>query len=348
MNPTPTYELERRITAAWPVEAWLDAHVVLGVSGGPDSVAMLRAMMSVKVNVGGQGRLFAAHFNHAARGADADADQDWLAALCQRLNISLETARADPGMYASSTGDGWEAAARAARYEFLTQVAQTLGARFVAVAHTADDQVETVLHRILRGTGLAGLAGMRPSRPLSSSVALVRPLLRARRSEVLEYLASIGQDYRTDPTNRDTRRTRNRLRNELLPHLRGRYNIAVDEALMRLAAQADETQQVIDGVVAELVRDCVVVERSTQLTADNKGLRVRLNCDRLRVAPMLLVREVCRAAWRDAGWPMQAMGFGEWQSIAELVHGRREVPINLPGGVQARCVKRTLLFEVGT
>ncbi|HEY3393182.1 MAG TPA: hypothetical protein VGK58_10765, partial [Lacipirellulaceae bacterium] len=156
--------------------------------------------------------------------------------------------------------------------------------------------------------------------------------------DVLEYLAAIGQDYRTDPTNRDTRWTRNRLRNDLLPHLRERYNAGVDDALLRLAAQADETQQVIDSVVAELVRDCVVVERATQPTAENKCLRVHLNCDRLHTAPMLLVREVCRAAWRDADWPMQAMGFDEWQAVAELVQGRREAPINLPGGVRARRV----------
>lgn len=337
MNSPAEIALEQHIAAAWPVAAWRDSHVVLGVSSGPDSVAMLRAMMSIKAQGGGRGRLFVAHFNHAARGADADADQAWLDALCRRLDVPLETARADTSI-ASLTGDGWEASARAARYKFLTHTAEKFGARFVAVAHTANDQVETVLHRILRGTGLAGLAGMRPSRPLSPSVSLVRPLLRAGRRDVLEYLAAIGQDYRTDPTNRDTRWTRNRLRNDLLPHLRERYNAGVDDALLRLAAQADETQQVIDSVVAELVRDCVVVERATQPTAENKCLRVHLNCDRLHTAPMLLVREVCRAAWRDADWPMQAMGFDEWQAVAELVQGRREAPINLPGGVRARRV----------
>jgi tRNA(Ile)-lysidine synthase len=344
MNAVLQRTLEREITIAWPVEAWRDTHVVLGVSGGPDSVAMLRAAMSLKSSCGGRGRMFVAHFNHGARGADADADQDWVAALCRGLGVSLETARADKASL-SSTDDGWEAAARAARYKFFTHTAEKLGARFVAVAHTADDQVETVLHRILRGTGLAGLAGMRPSRPLSPSVALVRPMLRARRRDVLDYLAAIGQGYRTDPSNSDTAWTRNRLRNELLPQLRERYNAAVGDALLRLAAQAEETQQVIDGVVAELVPDSVAVERPPHLPADVKDLRVRLNCDRLRSAPMLLVREVCRTAWRDAGWPEQAMGFDEWQAIAELVQGRRDGPINLPGGVRARRQKNSVLLD---
>ncbi|HEY3393570.1 MAG TPA: tRNA lysidine(34) synthetase TilS, partial [Lacipirellulaceae bacterium] len=161
MNSPAEIALEQHIAAAWPVAAWRDSHVVLGVSSGPDSVAMLRAMMSIKAQGGGRGRLFVAHFNHAARGADADADQAWLDALCRRLDVPLETARADTSI-ASLTGDGWEASARAARYKFLTHTAEKFGARFVAVAHTANDQVETVLHRILRGTGLAGLAGMRP------------------------------------------------------------------------------------------------------------------------------------------------------------------------------------------
>jgi tRNA(Ile)-lysidine synthase len=310
-------------------------------------VAMLRAMIPTKAHGGGPGRLFVAHFNHGVRGADADADQDWLDALCRRLDIPIETARADPELIAASKGDGWEAAARAARYEFLTNTAEKLGARFVAVAHTADDQVETVLHRILRGTGLAGLAGMRPSRPLSPSVALIRPLLGVRRHDVLKYLAAIGQDYRTDPTNYDVSWTRNRLRIELLPQLRQRYNAAVDDALLRLAVQADETQRVIDRVVANLVRDSVVIERVPQPAPNNRGFRVLLQCDRLDGTPLTLVREVCRAAWRDAGWPMQAMGFDEWQAIAELAQGKRDAPISLPGGARARREKDAVLLDAG-
>jgi tRNA(Ile)-lysidine synthase len=230
---------------------------------------------------------------------------------------------------------------------FLTRTAELLGARFVAVAHTADDQVETVLHRILRGTGLAGLCGMPASRPLSPSVTLVRPLLAVTRREVLHYLAAIGQDFRIDRTNADTRWTRNRLRHELLPVLREQYNSAVDDSLLRLAVQAAETQQVIAGVVDQIVRESVVVEGSTQPPGGDKALRMRIDCCRLPVAPPYLIREVCRVAWRDAGWPMQAMGFDEWQAIAELAQGQRDAPINLPGGVRACREKNLILFDAG-
>jgi tRNA(Ile)-lysidine synthase len=301
--------------------------------------------MSIKADCGGRGRLFVAHFNHGVRRADADADQAWLNELCHRLDVQLETARADPAAIASGNGDGWEAAARAARYQFLATTAEKLGARFVAVAHTADDQVETVLHRILRGTGLAGLAGMRPCRSLSPSVALVRPLLAASRKVVLEYLVAIGQGFRVDDTNSDTRWTRNRLRNELLPVLRNRYNASVDDALLRLAAQAAESQQVIDGLAQQIADQAVLVDHLAQRSDNDCHRRVRLDCDRLKRHPMLLVREVCRIAWRGAGWPMQAMGFDEWQAIAELALGSRDVPINLPGGVRAHRENNFVVLE---
>ncbi|HEX2477461.1 MAG TPA: tRNA lysidine(34) synthetase TilS [Lacipirellulaceae bacterium] len=343
MNSIQENDFERRVAAAWPVEGWRDSHVVLGVSGGADSVAMLRAVLAIKAVCGGNGQLFVAHFNHGVRGAEADADQDWLGALCRQLNLPFETARAEP-VAIQRQGDGWEAAARTARYGFLLRIAERLGARFVAVAHTADDQVETVLHRILRGTGLAGLAGIRPSRPLSPSVALVRPLLGTTRREVLAYLADIGQDYRVDPTNWDTRRTRNRLRHELLPLMRDTYNFAVDEALRRLALQAGEAEEVIAGAAEQIARDCIAIERGPQPKADSKGLKVRLDCRGLHGVPMIVTREVCRAAWREAGWPMQAMGFDEWQAIAELVLQQRSTPVNLPDGLQARCVDEMVVI----
>ena len=137
--------------------------------------------MALKKEASGSGTLYVAHLNHALRGSDADADEAWLKALCQRWNVPLELGRANVSEIAVQHGDGLEAAARTARYDFLRQTAERLGARFVATAHTSDDQVETVLHRLVRGTGLAGLAGIPITRPISPSVTLVRPLLDVRR-----------------------------------------------------------------------------------------------------------------------------------------------------------------------
>ena len=324
MSQEPKH-LEAALAGAWPAAEWRDVHAVLAVSGGADSVAMLRAALAAKLRAGGSGRLFAAHFNHGLRPADASADESWLAALCERLAVPLEVGRGDVKALAAEQGDGLEAAARAARYDFLRESAERLGARWVAVAHTADDQVETVLHRLIRGTGVAGLAGIPRVRPLSPTVTLVRPLLAVRRADVLQYLETIGQDYRTDASNADLRFTRNRLRRDLLPKLRAEYNVDIDRALLRLAAQADQAQQLI----ARMARD--LTTRSMSMSANS----VSVDCSRLAAEPPLLVREACKIAWDAADWPLQNMGFDLWCQLAEVItQGVDGDSLNLPGGVR--------------
>jgi tRNA(Ile)-lysidine synthase len=243
------------------------------------------------------------------------------------LEVSFDVGTCDVAAIAAREGDGWEAAARSARYEFLKRMAERIGARFVATAHTADDQVETVLHRIIRGTGIAGLAGIRAVRPLSPSIALVRPMLEIRRSEVLDYLASLGQGFRTDVTNEDPRFTRNRLRHELLPALRRTINADVDAAILRLAGQAAETQQYIVEQAARLAAECVVADFT----------HVEIDCGRLQREPAIVLREVFRIAWQRARWPEQSMGFEQWQQLAALARGKRAQAINLPGNIRAEC-----------
>jgi tRNA(Ile)-lysidine synthase len=170
------FSLQVEFTDAWSPATWRDSHVVLAVSAGPDSVAMLRAALAIKARAGGRGQLHVAHLNHALRGAESDADAAWLKALCTRLNVPLQIDKADVAEIAARQGDGLEAAARAARYDFLRRTAERLGARFVATAHTADDQAETVLHRTLRGTGLAGLRGIPRVRPLTDHAGQASPL----------------------------------------------------------------------------------------------------------------------------------------------------------------------------
>jgi tRNA(Ile)-lysidine synthase len=335
-NSPSGHELERRLAESWPVREWCDTHVVLGVSGGADSVAMLRAMAALKERHGGRGGLYVGHLNHGLRGSAADADEGWLRLLCERLNLTLAAEKMDVSAIAAEQGDGWEAAARSARYTFLQALAERSGARFVATAHTANDQVETVLHRIIRGTGIEGLAGMAKARALTPGVALVRPMVELKRQDVLDYLAAIGQEYRTDMTNQDTRWTRNRLRHELLPHLRDRYNPQVDAAVMRLASQAGEVQQVVAGLAARLAERCV----------DAKLPRIQVDCEVLEGQPVIVVREVFKFAWRQAGWPEQSMGFEEWQQLAFLAAERDPRTVNLPGSIRAKRDGQLIVLEV--
>ena len=166
------HPLELKLAAAWPPSDWADVTVLVAVSGGGDSVALLRAMTALET--GGQGRICVAHLNHQLR-PDADEDERFVVELSRRLGVACEVERVAVDRLAAQAGDGLEAAARSARYRFLEQAAGRLGARFVATAHTADDQAETILHRIVRGTGVRGLAGMARVRPLGHAT-LIRPL----------------------------------------------------------------------------------------------------------------------------------------------------------------------------
>jgi tRNA(Ile)-lysidine synthase len=340
MTSIVEHPLETAITRAWPTQSWRDLHVVLAVSGGPDSVALLRAVTSLKQRFGGSGRVFVAHVNHGLRAAAADGDQVWLEDLCRRLETPIEVVTVNVVAAAAEQGDGFESAARQARYSFLCATAERLGARWVAVGHTADDQVETVLHRILRGTGMAGLGGMPRIRPLSPIVTLVRPLIDLRRRDVLQYLADIEQEFRTDASNAESCFTRNRLRNELLPAIRTHINPDVDQALIRLAAMADETKQLITASAESLNARCVVAGSEPLPQA------LRIDCRVLADEPLLLVRESCKLAWQRAGWPLQSMGFQEWQQLAAMVCGDHNgSAINLPGDIHARRDGDSLILE---
>jgi tRNA(Ile)-lysidine synthase len=299
------HPLESKLAAAWPLADWADVTIVVAVSGGCDSVALLRAMAAVKA--GGAGRVCAAHLNHQLR-PEADEDERFVVELCRRLGVTCEVGRAAVDQLAANAGDGLEAAARAARYHFLQETAGRLGARFVVTAHTADDQAETILHRILRGTGVRGLAGMARVRPLGHAT-LIRPLLGVRRAELRAYLDSLAQPWRQDRSNANLRFTRNRLRHQTMPHLRRHFNSGLTEALLRLGALAGEAQAVTDDLVAERLDRCA--------TTDNAGT-TQIELAELVGRPRYLVREVLIAVWRRQGWPLQAMGRPQWDELGAL------------------------------
>ena len=329
---------ELRLARSWPPEAWRDVCVLLAVSGGADSVALLRAMTAIAREAPGAGKLIVAHLNHSLRGDASDQDERFVVETCRELNIPCEVGKADVGETARQAGDGLEAAARNARYQFLQQTAEKLGARYVATAHTADDQAETVLHRIVRGSGIAGLAGIPRSRALGPAVTLIRPMLDLRRSDVEAYLASIDQPFRIDTSNRDPRFTRNRIRHDLLPQIRESYNPQVTDALLRLSTTAGEAQAVIESLVERLAEQSVKTLESGVISLDSCALARQ---------PRYLVRELMKNIWRGAGWPLQAMGFAEWDRLATIVlETAGESRLTMPGGITVtRCDGRVTLLS---
>lgn len=299
------------------------ARVVVGVSGGADSVALLRGLHALAAESSIE--LSAAHLNHGLRPGSAEEDAEWTRQLCDRLQIPVVLEQADVPKRAAAEGWNIEEAARIVRYEFFERTARTLGTAHVAVAHNADDRVETVLHHFLRGTGLAGLRGMKVSRPLADGITLVRPLLGVHRQEIESWLAEIGQDFRTDPTNADQSRTRNRIRQVLLIELEREFGPHVRGSILRLAEQADEVQASIEAAAKNLLKSSL---------ADESPEICRLDVRWLQGQPPHLVREVFVSLWRRKNWPRQRMSFDDWERLSHLVK-ERGAPIVLPGAIEA-------------
>jgi tRNA(Ile)-lysidine synthase len=339
------HDVERRLVESWPTDQWRETNVVLAVSGGVDSVALLGAVQAVKASCGGAGRLTVAHLNHGLRGDASDSDAAWLADLCHQRRLDIQIEMANVAATVAEQGDGWEAAARTLRYDFLQRVATKTGARWVVTAHTADDQVETVVHRIFRGTGLSGLAGMRAHRPLGSAATLVRPLLGVRKRELVEYLNVLEQEFRSDCMNDDPRFTRNRIRHGLLPLTRDLFKQDVDWALLRLAGQAHEAQAVIEMLAEQLAETCCKnffakeprQSRGLPVSSASEHVQVVIKCEPLVGEPEIVVREMFRQAWRKVGWPEQAMGFDDWRLLARMASSKDSLAsVNLPGNILVR------------
>lgn len=260
-----------------------EGRLVIGVSGGADSVALLHAMHELNRIRGFPWKIHVGHLHHGIRGLAADQDADFVKDLAARLDLSATVEHVDVPTLAKARQESIEEAAREARYAFLERICLHTEGRHIVLAHHADDNAETVLHRILRGTGLRGLAGIAPVRPLSpgSDIVVVRPLLKLTREQILAFLKERDLRWREDHTNTQTSLTRNRIRHEVLPMLETKINKQVREALIRLAEQARLT----DGYLAE----------TAQRTLETLVIS-RTDCDLTLNLPALLKRsKVIRA-----------------------------------------------------
>ncbi len=216
-----------------------DCTVIVGLSGGPDSVALLDALVAVADER--EIAVHAAHLDHRLR-PEATQDAAFCARLCAQLGVPLHTASADVAARAARDRRGIEAAARRERYAFLRRAAAECSARFVLVGHNQDDQAETLLLRLLRGAGSRGLGAMRPRRGM-----IVRPLLDVSRAQILAHLEMRAQDFVLDPSNADAAFTRNRVRHEVLPAL-ARLNPRIAASLARTARLLARDERALQGI----------------------------------------------------------------------------------------------------
>ncbi|MCK6456075.1 MAG: tRNA lysidine(34) synthetase TilS [Phycisphaerae bacterium] len=301
------------------------ARIVLAVSGGPDSVAMLSAIDAFNRRAEAGWRLSVAHLNHGLRGAESDADAEFVIAIAAQRGLPCDVERL-PRRSSSHTA---EDAVRRARYAFLERCARRRRATWVVVAHHADDHAETVLHRLIRGTGLRGLLGIPRVRPIAprSRVRLVRPMLALTRTEIREYVSARRLRVREDSTNARTDVTRNFIRHRLLPLLRDELNPRSVEALRRLSEQAAWAHEFIDEVATEALRRLMRASRRGSIVFDADGLARRPRIIRAHV--VLLALQRLRA-------PEQKLRFEHLRAVGELAAaGRAGKRVELPGGYVA-------------
>lgn len=231
--------------------------VLLGVSGGPDSVAMFHILKTINEIQELGWRFHIAHFNHMLRGKDADEDEAFVKGLAQKYHIPFTSRKVDIRKIKAEEKGSLEETARRARHAFFREIALNIGANKIALAHNFDDQAETVLHRIIRGTGLRGLKGMAPIRLLSrkADLFIIRPLLEIERREIEAYLKERNIPSKIDATNLDQAITRNRIRYSLIPQIEKDFNPKIKIALAKLGQTSASFYILLREIAKEVFED---------------------------------------------------------------------------------------------
>jgi tRNA(Ile)-lysidine synthase len=345
-NVTTASRLEKLVVNALRRAGYsgTDTGIVVGVSGGPDSSALLYCLNRLsKVH---RLNLQVAHLNHDFRGEEAEEDARFVANKAHELGLPVTIEKRDPLEYQRQRRiSSFEQAAREMRYSFLLEAARDVGAAAVAVGHTADDLAETVLEHILRGSGLDGLRGMTelapwPWPPNVSDVILFRPLLEATKVEAAAYCRELGQDFREDPGNLLPQFTRNRVRHQLLPYLASEFNPRIREALIRLAhstaLELDYLEQKSERAWSQVVSN---VEDSTSIS-------LQFNRQALASLHPALQRRLLRRGYACITGETRRLRESHLRSMSEMVRssgsGRMIV---LPGGLRLYATHDSLVMS---
>jgi tRNA(Ile)-lysidine synthase len=297
--------------------------LLVAVSGGPDSVCLLHILAGLRDELGVG--LHVAHLDHQLRGAESEADAGYVSDLARRLGIPATVEQRDVKGYKARRHLSMEEAAREVRYNFLAEVARSVGANRVVVGHTTDDHVETILMHLIRGTGIRGLHGLQPVSRWQSpggSLTVIRPLLQVSRQETAGYCRRHQLMPRTDTSNLSLSPLRNRIRHQFLPLLEG-YNPRVAEALLRTARIADDALEFIDGESARLWGELGRGHENTVVLDREKFLKV----------PQALQRHLLRMSIEDLLGNLKDIETRHIEEIMDALDkpaGRR---VTLPGGL---------------
>ena len=295
-------------------------------------MALLRAALLHSQHYGSE--ITCGHVDHQLR-PESGSDSNWVESQCAALGIRCLVERVEL-LSRDGLRTAIEEQARNARYAALTRIAKACKATAIVTGHTADDNAETVLHHLFRGTGLKGLSGIPEVRTLQDGVLLWRPLLHTRRDVIVASLLQLNQPSLTDSSNSSDAFTRNRVRHELLPWLERELNPRSVEALQRIAEQAAQWQSWIE-IEALRCLTAALIEPATET--------VRLHREVLIAAHPALLRECFVRLWVRQGWPRQAMTAEHWQRLAEICQDNGPPALQMPGGRDVR--RRGAMIVIG-
>jgi len=296
--------------------------VVVALSGGPDSVALLAVLRLLAPEFGCQ--LTAAHLNHGLR-QESTAEERFVTELCEVLQVPLDKKNADIGDLRKKTGKSTEDAAREARYAFLKRTAAQRGAQRIALGHHRRDQAETVLMNLLRGSGTEGLRGMAPVR----DGLYIRPLIHTGRDEIISFLDRQGLAFVTDASNDDVKHLRNRIRHELLPLLREDYNPNLEQTLARTAAVLRAEDEYLREQVRFLLDGWGI--------AASPGEGVALEVEKLRSLPEALSRRIVKELLEGFADEEKGIFFPHVEAVMGLITSQRPAGrVHLPFALEAR------------
>jgi tRNA(Ile)-lysidine synthase len=312
----------------------------VGVSGGADSVALLRALHGRATSLGLV--LHVAHLHHGLRGGEADGDLEFVRALAGDLELPFHENSVNVGAEAARAGESIETAARRLRYAWFCRLMAEGEVDAVATAHTLDDQAETVCGKFLRGAWTEGLSGIHPVVQLAEG-EILRPLLGTTGAEIEAYLASLGQPWREDSSNRDTAFTRNRIRHELLPELL-QWNPRLKEHLAQMAELARDEEAWWDAELARVKPQVLLRGRPVRGGGRAASGGLALDVTRLAVLGPALQRRLLRLAAKELGAALDFEATEELRALAS--GGRAGQKLELTRGLRAERTPRELRLTV--
>lgn len=301
-------------------------HIIVGVSGGADSICLLHILNSIKNKY--MLKLTAVHINHGIRGKEADSDENYVKEFCNKLNINFETFNCKVKDEAKKLGMTEEEAGRYIRYKKFNEVLKKYKADKIAIAHNMNDNAETLLMRLFRGTGIKGLSGISAVRD-----NIIRPLLYCSREQIEEYCKTNNIKYCNDYTNNIELYTRNKIRIKLIPWIKENFNNNIIALLSKTSLIMSEENAYLDKTAANALKECLYKDKLNEL-----------NLSKLKEYDKVIIRRIIRLACIQYNSSLHDISFEHVNMIMELINKDTGKSVNLPKGLMAeKCYDRLIL-----